>query len=232
MSSPTWTDRPWICLDTETTGVDPATDRVVEVAAVRMVRGEVIEAPWARVNPGRPIPAEATAIHGITDAMVAQAPTMAELAPGLLAYLHEWFQAGAVLVGYNVTFDIELMTASCPGFAEVVQGVLVLDARPVIGHLAPLGRGRGRQSLGRVAERYGLLPRGDLHSALSDAVLAGDLLMYLRQDMPADLDGACAFVRRLREAQDADWQRYIGERRAQAEIDAVAREQLQMFGGM
>jgi len=65
----------FIAFDTETTGLYPGFDQVVEIAACRFKNGEVIDTFETLVNPGREIPPEITAIHGITDEMVSDAPS-------------------------------------------------------------------------------------------------------------------------------------------------------------
>ena len=93
----------FVVIDVETTGLDPATDAVVEIAAVRYrPKDEVIGPVWQTlVNPRRPIPPTASAIHGITDAMVAHAPGPDE------AWLefHRFVGEDAILVAHNAAFD-------------------------------------------------------------------------------------------------------------------------------
>ena len=72
--------RPLAILDAETTGVDPATDRIVELAILRAEPGKKSTLFHKRLNPQRPIPQEATAIHGITDKDVANSPTFGDVA--------------------------------------------------------------------------------------------------------------------------------------------------------
>lgn len=75
-----WTTARYLVLDTETTGLDPAQgDRVVELAAhtVDLATGTVTPVFDQRINPGRPIPPEASAIHHLVDADVADAPPLA-----------------------------------------------------------------------------------------------------------------------------------------------------------
>jgi CBS domain-containing protein len=97
---------PFVALDTETTGLSPASARVVELAAVRVTAGSIDpEAPLvARVNPGIPIPPTATAIHGITDEMVAGAPVAGRALPRLQAFI-----SGRLLVGHAVGFDLAVL---------------------------------------------------------------------------------------------------------------------------
>ena len=76
-----------VVLDTETTGLDPATARIVEIGAVPLRRGRLDETAALRrlVNPGEPIPAEATRIHAIDDSSVASAPKFAAVWPDISA---------------------------------------------------------------------------------------------------------------------------------------------------
>ena len=62
-----WAKSDWLVIDTETTGIDPTAARVVELAAVKFRNGEPTARHGMRLNPGIPIPNEATAIHKITD---------------------------------------------------------------------------------------------------------------------------------------------------------------------
>ncbi len=66
--------RPLAFVDLETTGTSPASDRIVEIAILKVQPDGTEDFRRKRVNPGVPIPAEATAIHGITDADVADEP--------------------------------------------------------------------------------------------------------------------------------------------------------------
>ncbi|MBQ7667288.1 MAG: 3'-5' exonuclease [Kiritimatiellae bacterium] len=79
-------DRPLAVFDIESTGLNPHTDRIVELSVLRLEPdGSRTKRTW-RLNPTVPIPAETTAIHGITDEMVASAPTFAEKAQEILDF--------------------------------------------------------------------------------------------------------------------------------------------------
>ena len=73
-------ERPIVFFDLETTGTDPATDRIVEVAALRIDADGTRSARCRRLNPERPIPPAATAVHGIHDDDVRDAPTFRKVA--------------------------------------------------------------------------------------------------------------------------------------------------------
>ena len=97
--------RPIIFFDLETTGVDHARDKIVELAMVKLLPDGKRDSYVKRVNPGIPIPAECTAIHGITDDDVKDAPSFKQIAHGL----YEWMKH-CDLGGYNSNkFDIPLL---------------------------------------------------------------------------------------------------------------------------
>lgn len=97
--------RPIVFIDLETTGINVSTDRIVEIAALKIYPDGREQWMNTRVNPGMHIPEKATAIHGITDADVADAPAFWEIAKNLAAFLE-----GCDLAGYNaVKFDIPVL---------------------------------------------------------------------------------------------------------------------------
>ena len=97
--------RPIIFFDLETTGVDTARDRIVEISMVKvMPDGEEIT-KTRRLNPGMHIPEEASAIHGITDDDVRDCPTFAQVARSL-----EQFIRGCDFGGFNSNrFDLPVL---------------------------------------------------------------------------------------------------------------------------
>ncbi len=97
--------KPLCVFDLETTGVQVVSDRIVEMCVVKvMPDGEERTKVW-RVNPGIPIPPQASAIHGITDEMVAECPRFSTIAHEVLQYLE-----GCDLAGFNSNkFDIPLL---------------------------------------------------------------------------------------------------------------------------
>ena len=97
---------PMLVLDTETTGLDVKTDRVVSIGAVRMVGDRVYRHVTFHqlCTPGRPIPSAASRVHHITDDDVANAPEFAEIWQNCQPLLK-----GTVMVGYNIPFDIAML---------------------------------------------------------------------------------------------------------------------------
>ena len=94
--------RPLVVFDIESTGVSPRKDRIIELAAIKLMPGgEEISKCWL-MNPGVPIPPETTAIHGISDEIVKDCPTFADKAEEIF----EFFR-GCDLSGFNADrFDI------------------------------------------------------------------------------------------------------------------------------
>ena len=97
--------RPLVFFDLETTGVDTAKDRIVEISMIKiMPDGEEI-IRTRRINPQMPIPADATAVHGITDEDVKDAPTFAQIAKSLSQFIE-----GCDFGGFNSNrFDLPML---------------------------------------------------------------------------------------------------------------------------
>jgi DNA polymerase-3 subunit epsilon len=95
-----------LCLfDLETTGASPTADRIVEIALIKLMPNGETQRKHQLINPGMPIPADATAVHGITDADVAGKPTFREVAKEYARFLE-----GCDLGGYNILkFDLPLL---------------------------------------------------------------------------------------------------------------------------
>ncbi len=97
--------RPLVFFDLETTGVDAANDRIVEMSFIKVLENGDREVKTRRVNPGRPIPAAASAVHGIMDEDVAGEPFFAQVAKSLKGWLE-----GCDLAGFNSNrFDVPVL---------------------------------------------------------------------------------------------------------------------------
>jgi len=97
--------RPIAFIDIETTGINVSSDRIVEISVLKISPGGKEEWMSTRVNPEMPIPPKSTAIHGITDKDVENAPTFKEIAKNLAVFLE-----GSDLAGYNaIKFDIPVI---------------------------------------------------------------------------------------------------------------------------
>ncbi|MBK6731646.1 MAG: 3'-5' exonuclease [Bacteroidetes bacterium] len=98
-------DKPFVFIDLETTGINVATDRIIEISMLKILPGGNQEVKTYRINPGIPIPADSTAIHGITDADLKDAPRFEKVATEIRDFI-----GNADLGGYNSNkFDIPLL---------------------------------------------------------------------------------------------------------------------------
>ena len=192
---------PAVALDLETTGLDVANDRIVQIGAVAMRGPVILDAPriHTRVAPGVPISAASTRIHGITDSEVEGAPKLVEL----FEPLAEAF-AGRVVIGQNIRFDLAVLRHEAARAGLAWHDPPALD----VTHLAG-GLDRGLVDLGleSLASRYGVTIEAR-HDALGDSLAAARIF--------------AALVPRLREADV----RTLGEAEALAarRTDLVRRE--------
>jgi DNA polymerase III epsilon subunit family exonuclease len=161
----------YAAFDCETTGTNPGTDEIVSVAVVRLGAGGSETLRYSTlVRPAGPIPADATAVHGISDEDVATAPCFGEVA-GVLARM----LIGAVFTAHNVEFDLPMLRRA---FAEVgiryhpLSTACTLDAFRVLEPEAPDHR------LESLCARHGIV-LDDAHDALADAVATAGLLRIL-----------------------------------------------------
>ena len=159
--------RPLAAIDVESTGVDTSRDRVVEVAAVKFTPGGPSEVYRRLVNPGVPIPAAATAVHGVTDADVAAAPPFVAIAHDLRRFLE-----GCDLAGFGVaSFDLPLLAAEFAraGVRFAVAGRGVLDALDLYRRFEP-------RDLAHAVRLYVGREHDGAHAALADALAAVEVL--------------------------------------------------------
>jgi DNA polymerase III epsilon subunit family exonuclease len=98
---------PFTVFDIETTGMSPVNDRIVELAAVRIAKDGTLTHFSTLINPGRPIPARATAVHNINDEMVKDAPFFEDIAEDFHRFI-----AGSTLVAHNAIFDLAFIQES------------------------------------------------------------------------------------------------------------------------
>jgi DNA polymerase-3 subunit epsilon len=175
-----WMDLPVALLDVETTGRDASTDRVVELGIVIWRNGDVAERHNWLINPGIPIPAEASSVHQITDEMVKDKPRFEDVAHEIAAAL-----AGCIPAAYNAAFDRAFLHNEMARAA--FRGAPPPALRKDIEWLDPLVWARELQhderskSLGEVAARLGVKLES-AHRAQDDAEAALRVLYILAKD--------------------------------------------------
>lgn len=98
----------YIAFDLETTGLDSTDDSIVEIGAVLIENGIVTKEYQQLINPGRPMPLDATAINHITDDMLAGQPKIHQVLPAFLAFVGD-----DILAAHNVKFDLRFICQAC-----------------------------------------------------------------------------------------------------------------------
>lgn len=127
--------KPLAFIDLETTGVNLGTDRIVEIAIVKLLPDGSQTVKRKLINPGMPIPASSSEVHGITDEMVKDAPTFKQLAQELKQILD-----GCDLAGYNSNrFDIPLLVEEFlrSGVEFEMKGRRMLDVQQIFYKMEP-----------------------------------------------------------------------------------------------
>ena len=170
--TPYLAEETFVAFDTETTGLWAASNRIVEVAAVKFRLGqEQTESFQALVNPGRAIPAEVVRIHGITDADVAGAESVGPV----LGRFREFCGEDSILIAHNAPFDISFVGWELFRSGESFGSNPVLDSRQIAQALSP---GLPSYSLLSLATHFGIA-ESQSHRALADAELVRKLIGHL-----------------------------------------------------
>ncbi|MDX9896961.1 MAG: exonuclease domain-containing protein [Desulfofustis sp.] len=158
-------------IDTETTGLDPGSDEILSIGAVRIVKNRIIYQDRfdQLVNPSRDIPFESYKIHGIDQTMVAAQPTIEQVLPPFHRFLSD-----TVLIGHDISFDLKMLRRReqhcnlC--FSNPALDTLLLSAA-----LHPIHTQHDLQS---VARRYGVTIVGR-HTAMGDAIATAEIFLRL-----------------------------------------------------
>jgi DNA polymerase III subunit epsilon len=159
-------------IDLETTGWSPEAAAITEIAAVRVCGGARRGEFASLVNPGVPVPPGIEDLTGISDGMLAAAPKLAQVLPGLLA-----FAEGRVLVAHNAPFDVGFLVAACGACGLAWPGFTVLDTVMLARYVMDPDEVPDCK-LGTLAGffRAGTSP---CHRALADARATADVLGWL-----------------------------------------------------
>ncbi|MPZ15492.1 MAG: hypothetical protein GEU73_13905 [Chloroflexi bacterium] len=160
----------FVVVDLETTGLSPAHDRVIEIAAVRVRDGQVRGRWRSLVDPGMAVPSYVTALTGISTGMLARAPVFRELVDPFRRFL-----GGAILVAHQVSFDNGFLHHEFVRLGEVGFAPDLLCTIKLARRLFP---GLPAYTLESLIQRFGLT-LGRQHRALPDAMATADLLNML-----------------------------------------------------
>lgn len=160
--------KPLVFIDLETTGLNLTSDRIIDIAVLKALPGGETQNKTWRVNPGKPIPAETTAIHGITDADVKDCPTFAQVARQVLDFI-----ANADLAGYNSNrFDIPILMEEClrAGIDLDLKGRKMIDVQQIFYFMEP-------RNLAAAYKFYCNQKLENAHSAMADVQATYEILL-------------------------------------------------------
>ncbi|MEU1145830.1 3'-5' exonuclease [Streptomyces sp. NPDC005863] len=227
-----WHQELLIGFDLETTGTDPSEARIVSGAVIEVKAGETLGYRTWLADPGVPIPAEAVAVHGITDERAAAEGRPAEeVADALADVLTSYWQAGVPVVAYNAVFDLSLLSAELRrhGLPSLRARLGGADPAPVIDPYT-IDRSvdryrRGKRNLEAVCTEYGVALES-AHDAASDAQAAARLAGAIADRHPkvASLGPAELHRRQIEwyAAWAADFQNFLRKKgNAEAVVDGV-----------
>ena len=185
-----WTSERLAAFDVETTGTDTENDRIV-TAAITVVGGgeESIASDWL-VDPGVEIPAEATAVHGITTEKARNEGLMADQAISeITEHLAELNSQGIPIIAFNARFDLTILDREARRYEQETltellggeSGLLVID--PYVLDKQYNRFRKGRRTLSILCEAYGIA-LNDAHAADADALAAARLAWKLGNVVP------------------------------------------------
>lgn len=171
-------DLPAVAVDTETTGLDTRHDRVISIGAIRLHGARMYRSATLNmlVNPGRSIPSRTIPIHGISNAMVADAPPFERITDRLVRHT-----SGLAVIGHFIRFDIAILRAEMRRCGLDWQPAASLDVMLLYAGLFP---GRPSLRLDDIADALDV-PVIGRHSALGDALTAGEIFMRLVPELTA-----------------------------------------------
>lgn len=215
-----WTELPRVAFDTESTGLDTSTARIIQAAVITHdPSGELVEEDRViYIDPGEPIPAAAAAIHGIT-AEVLKEKHAWDSAAGI-PYLMGSIQGrstvrGFPLVIYNAGYDWPLLMAECarvPGFDSSRSELLkpyILD--PLVIDRALDKYRKGSRKLVDVAAHYGIAMDGNAHDAAVDAKASLGVMQALIEAFPELKTHSLEEMRSLQSGWYQEWSVHINK---------------------
>ena len=156
----------FIAFDTETTGLDPSSGRIVEIGAVKFDRRGVIARYNVLINPEMPMPEEAGKVNGITDEMLKDKPLIADVFPDFFDFI-----GTGVLVAHNAPFDINYVNAELKRAGKPPLSNKVVDTRIFAKEVFP---GLSSYALQDLAVQFGITAL-EAHRAEDDARVCMEL---------------------------------------------------------
>lgn len=222
----TWYGEPLVGFDLETTGTEPLEARIVTAAVVEVQGGEVIRQRSWLADPGIRIPAQASAVHGISsERAAAEGRPAPDVAAEIAHVLSEYWARGVPVVAYNAPFDLTLLCAELRRHGLPPLGPIGPVIDPYTIDRAVDRYRRGKRTLEAVCEEYGVV-LGTAHDAGADALGAVRVATAIasRHGSVAALTPAQLHERQIRWYADwaTDFQQFLRKKgNADAVVDPV-----------
>ncbi len=175
-------NRKYIAFDVETTGLNPYSDRIVELGAVIFENGQAITQFTTLVNPGCLIPISASQVNHITNEMLSGAPTESQIYPALINYLGDAIQGNTIICAHNAKFDMDFLSSTLErlGFSGYIRYIDTLA-------LSRKYLGLSNYKQDTVAAHYGF-NNSNSHRAASDALICGRILGELLKEYQVEAE--------------------------------------------
>ena len=165
----------YVLFDLETTGLDTVNDQIVEISALKVAGGKIVDEYSTLVNPGIHIPYQASCINGITDDMVKDSPTVEEAIRGF-----KLFAGDEVLIGHNIIrFDMAFITRDVRTYLGKNMDNELVDTVILSRRLLPE---LDRHSLEALAAHYNVSYEG-AHRALADCYINMKVYEHLCEEL-------------------------------------------------
>lgn len=223
-----WYDRcsrEFVVLDFETTGLDKAFDRIIEVAAIRFVDGEEKEKYVTLVKPPFEIPIESTAVNHITNGMVRSSPSEDVVIPELIKFIGD-----SLIVGHNVNFDVSFLEIAARRLGKEVS-YNYIDTMSVSKKLFP---NLENYKLGTVAQLLDI-DTGKLHRAEADVYVCAEIIKTALNSLSDDFDSVSKELKAVRQSasQSCDIKKAeleAGQKRINRHINEVKSDLIVFYG--
>lgn len=182
----------FVAFDTETTGLDPASGRIVEIGAIKFDKQGIVARYNVLINPEMPMPEEAGKVNGITDAMLADKPLIAEVFPDFLAFI-----GNGILVAHNAPFDINYVNTELKRIEKPALTNKTVDTRIFAKEVFS---GLASYALQDLAVQFGITAL-EAHRAEDDARVCMELFQHILNRF---LKNNAELVQKIRSEIDAE----------------------------
>ena len=162
----------YVIVDTETTGLSPTRDKIIQLSAIKYdTAGRPIDFYNTYLNPGCHIPDNVSQINGITDNMVANAPSSDQVRNDFIAFIGD-----SLIVGYNTKFDLNFLNNTfTSSFKKLVYVDVLSIARKTLS--------MPNYKLETVASHMGFRPASSFHDSFTDCEAVAFILHHIKEDL-------------------------------------------------